>query len=408
MTDEVVGTWLCPGCSPNATFYIKQLVKRRVAPPHVTLSEKMAKGTPSRTQEQEQTSQNKGIVRKGVAVKKPAPSLPTRLSRAVNSHHFEEESAPAAKKRLVVKKGVAVTKPTAESAKPKWVGWVELPSDEEEEYKKNVEAKFWTEDAVKGKRTRSSKTTARENENGTRRLRTRSRPVENISKMVATDSDSWSHVDFSSSDSSSSSDGNYKEQEEQDASIQTKPSRRRAPATEETSNDHEDLEDSEDTMDTPARSEESNFDELYDVSDAEEERDVSPTSDVLPMEVEEDQGQNGSNNISNYSEYPNDNDESAPTKDLSRPSRVRRMVVDSSSSSSSAEPISPAGLSATSPEAPASPLSEDSMDVDEDEGDEKNEDGNDQGWGLGTVLYQRQGDCWGEYPESAVRSTLPL
>ena len=146
VTEAPAGTWLCPSCSPSAAFYIKQLVTKRAASP----------------------------VGPEVEMTDEAASSNTRKQKPV----FD------VKEKDVPKKGVAVKKDGEKKPKPKWIGWVELSSDGEQEFKQKVDAQWDVEDDIVGRRRRSSRAIVKETELNPRALRARSRPEQQVKKRA--------------------------------------------------------------------------------------------------------------------------------------------------------------------------------------------------------------------------------
>ena len=142
VTEVPAGTWYCPDCSPSATFYIKQLVTKRPASPVVPNFE-MADATP-------------------------------------NSKTRKQKSVLEIKEQHVAKKGIAVKKNGEKKPKPKWMGWVELSSDGEQEFKQKVDAQWEVDDDIVGKRRRCSRAMSQETEFSPRALRARLRPEQKI------------------------------------------------------------------------------------------------------------------------------------------------------------------------------------------------------------------------------------
>ena len=157
MTEEPAGTWLCPKCSPNASFYVKQLVKKPAALPPPPKTGKVAASKPPKGKESRSTS----------AKAATAPPAPTKDKVQKQEANTKNEDGKA------VRKGVAIKKPVQKKPKPKFKGWVELPSDEEEELKMKVDAEWAMENVVTGKRRRSSRLAAEENETSSYGLRPR-------------------------------------------------------------------------------------------------------------------------------------------------------------------------------------------------------------------------------------------
>ena len=186
VTEQPAGTWLCPKCSPNASFYVKQLVKRRAASPPRPEPGKVAASEIPKGKESRSTSAQ-------AATPTPAPAKDKVQKVEVGTRNEEGEA---------VKKGVAVKKPVQKKPKQKRQGWVELTSDEEEELKRKIDAEWAVENAVVGKRRRSSKLAAEESETSSYGLRPRVgglRPRVEKKKGVKTDS-AESSVENESSD----------------------------------------------------------------------------------------------------------------------------------------------------------------------------------------------------------------
>ena len=140
---------MCPSCSPSAAFYIKQLVTKRVPSPFVPKIEMTDEAAVLKTRKQKQK-----------------PILET--SKAKN----------------VAKNGVAVKKHIEKKPKSKWIGWVEVSSDGEQEFKQKVDAQWDVEDDIIGKRRRVSNAMIQENELSPRALRARSRPEQQVNKRA--------------------------------------------------------------------------------------------------------------------------------------------------------------------------------------------------------------------------------
>ena len=149
VTEEPAGTWLCPSCSPNAAFYVKQLVSQR---PTVDAA------AASRREEQ--------IV--GPSSTREEPAKPNS-SKAKAKRSKSKTTAPKLAAKGVAIKKPATNKSAAQKLKPKWIGWVEMSSDGEEEFKKKVEDK-WN---AQGTRRRVSRVEPEGVESGSHRLRTR-------------------------------------------------------------------------------------------------------------------------------------------------------------------------------------------------------------------------------------------
>lgn len=390
VTEEPVGTWLCPSCSPNAAFYIKQLVKGQSAPPRVpnpgkvatpisSKSRKATTPTPSKGKGQEPGTSKKGVLKKGVAVKK----------------------------------GPAVKKPAREKPKPKWVGWIELSSSEEEDYKKKVNAKFTMEDSVQGKRTRASEVAAEESETGSHRPRTRSGPEQKINQQADADSD----------DEEETNEEDYVYQEKEEESEEKASGNEGASMNEDASSSEDALMYKEASLDDDALNEE----ESVEVDEPLSQDDEEDSMEIDEESQNEDEG--SANHLSDPPLDISDDNSDASSTDLGEDGSPAPRPVESgvdeadSPSSPAASSSSDAELQPTTPVSPtsdrpleetaaqrdqassASPTSEDSMEVDE-------------GHVAVTVhpaiesnnyaaLYQHKGNYWGEHPESAIRSTLP-
>lgn len=382
VTEEPAGTWLCPSCSPNAAFYIKQLVKGRAASPLLPTSGKAVTPTSSKAKEPVPEVKEKGTVKKGIAVKDPV---------AEEAKGQEAETTNG----KISKKGIATKKAASERAKPRWIGWVEMSSDGEEDYKKKVNAKFLMEDGVKGKRTRGSKASPEEDETGPRRFRTRSRPGRKAKNVVETDSDE--------EEGSERMDSVYQKHEEEECGDETSspedgsmheeaPVNKDAPVKNDASVFQED--DEEDTMEIDQESEKEDQGSADEPSDTDgEDSDVSP-----PARRERESGAPGPvrKGGGNGADGPSQRTATcAPAARSDTPSRF---------------PTS----DRTGGMVAASPTGDDAMDLDEG-GEGHGSHGGRMAVTVSPAVesndyaarYQRQGNCWGEFPESAIRSTLP-
>ena len=211
VTEEPAGTWLCPKCSPNASFYVKQLVKKRAASPPRPKPGKVAASEIPKGKESRSTSAQ-------AATPTPAPAKDKVQKVEVGTRNNDGEA---------VKKGVAVKKPVQKKPKQKRQGWVELPSDEEEELKRKIDAEWAMENAVVGKRRRSSRLAAEESETSSYGLRPRVgglRPRVEKKKSVKTDS-AESSVENESSDEDESvyqeevEEGEDEDEDEEEKSV---------------------------------------------------------------------------------------------------------------------------------------------------------------------------------------------
>lgn len=387
VTEHITGTWLCPSCSPSAAFYIKQLVKQPAASSPVPKVKKTG----------------------GPAALSSVPRLRMTAERA-GSKGKEQWSEPEMKMKKVANKGVAEKKPAAKKPKAKWIGWVEMTSDGEEEFKKTVDAQWSVEDAVLGKRTRASKAMDEGNETSSRTLRRNSRR-----KVIETDSDEDEgkpvYQQDQQEETADSEESVYQEKEKEEVRVQ-----RRASVIEMPSNDSND---SEDIMDIDQGAKDADKDSADEPSDPSpnsgEERQFSPDpvrKDSTPnqdgkrkvseVEVEGledvmDEGLDaGGSDLSGSSEYVDDKKTSASTEILATASGSREVPGSQS--------LPPQSSRVTEPTARL----EDALEFGaESEGQE------DEDIVVTTtpvdfaVLYRRQGNYWGEFPESAIRSTLP-
>ena len=349
---------------------------------------------------------------------------PTRKSRKAarptTSSTTEKDHEPGATKGKVARKGVAVKKSMAEKPKPKprWVGWIELPTDDEEEYKMKVDAK-WMENSVKGKRRGASKAVSEEDGTGSRRLKARSKPGKTVEKGIETDSEDEESL--------------YQEEEEEERiSISEEASvRDEESANEETSDHHEDVEDTMDmdegtgpadkdsssapTDHAPSSGEESHVSQSPVQSNFTSGRDTEDLEGSMDMEADwEERLEANRSDESGISEYVDDDDGSASTETPAHTSNGNgRNAADALSLSPEATPASSRAGSSVVFLDEYVVVSDDSMDVDEED---EVQDDQSEGFVIVTppvesetlvALYQRQGNCWGEFPESAIRSTLP-
>lgn len=428
MTEQPTGTWLCPSCSPSAAFYIKQLVKGRTAPSPAPRSGKAATSSSSKEKEQEQEqkpkSPNENVAKKSIATKKPSPEKATPISSKEKEHGSETKNGK------IAKKGLAIKKPATQKEKPKWKGYVEVSSDGEEEYKKKVEAGWKVEVGILGKRTRGSKAVADEDEPRSRRLRTRLRPAEKR-KVIETDSEEDEETDsekslYQEKEEEMDDEEEEEQEEEEEEEEEAESMHEKASVEEEVSDDDEESEDSmevddradhadEDSADEPSNSPSGSEKDSHYSPDPAQARSTSSredegkASEVVVYDLDDsmddmgiDQNESVEASGSDVSEYF-----SAPSGTHAVSPNGRDTVDVSSPSPEALQPLSPAGSSPASPHDHLS-ISDDNMETDE----------NDEGRVSATVipavessnyaaLYQHQWNYWGEYPESAVRSTLP-
>lgn len=402
MTEIPAGTWLCPSCSPSAAFYIKQLVKGPPAPSPVPKVEKAEKSAGSI-----------GKLRERGSAASSSVSRPRKAAERANPNgrqqQQEQEPVLETENKEVASKGVAVKKPTAKTPKPKWIGWVELTSDGEEDFKKKVDAQWSVEDAVIGKRTRGSKDVDEENETSSRTFRRRSRR-----KTVETDSDESVYQE---------------ENENEEVRVQ-----RRAPAIEIQSDGFNDSEDTMDLDEGVRHANKDSADEPFDPStNSGEERKFSPglirrdsTSDragqkkVIEVETEgledsmdmgfqDEDPEIGRSDPSDGSEYVDDKNSSASTE-IPATAFTSREVADSQGPPpQSSQATDQTGPSISSPILQVSEPAarhEGALDISAENEGLGNQDESITPAVDFATLYKRQGNCWGEFPESAIRSTL--
>lgn len=389
VTGPLAGTWLCPSCSPSAAFYIKQLVQNSAAPSPVLKVEK-----------------TDGPTGREPATSSSGPK-PTKTAERADYKAKGKQPVPKIKEKEMANKGVAVRKPAAKKPKPKWVGWVELTSDGEEDFKKKVDAQWSMEDAVIGKRTRGSKAMDEDNETSSRTLRRRSRLRRNR-QIVRTDSDE------------EQGESSYRQdQQEEEKTV--------------------DSNDSEDTMEMDEGAKYADKDSADGPSDpstiSREERQSSPDpvrrdstsdrdggkkfidvetedlEDSMNMGFQDENPETNGSDPSEGSEHVDDNNSSASTEIRAIASNVREEANATSPPPVSLLANNPAGPSAVSPILQVSEPAtrpEDAIEVDaENEGFEDE---------VSVIIppivdfatvYKRQGNSWGGFPESATRSTLP-
>lgn len=379
VTKIPAGTWLCPSCSPSAAFYIKQLVQTPAAP------------SPSPVPKVEMTGDPAAL--------SAAPRPKTTAERAVTKAK-EQQPETDRKMKEVKNVGVAMKKPAAKKPKGKWIGWIEMTSDDEEEFKKTVDAQWSVEDTVLGKRTRASKAVNEGHETGTRTLRRNS-----WRKIVETTSDEEEGKPVYQDQQEEATDSEGSLYQEEDKEKEEVRFQKRGSVIEIQSDDSND---SEDIMEVTRKVQYADKGKARELSSdsatsGEEERQISPDLVRTDSTV----NQNGKRKVSEVEiEGPEDiMDESldADSSDSSDGSQY----VDDQDSSASTEILATASGSREVRGEPTARL-EDAMELDiEDEGHEG---------GVSLIptpvvdfatLYKRQGNHWGEFPESAIRSTLP-
>lgn len=415
VTGPLAGTWLCPSCSPSAAFYIKQLVQNSAAPSPVLKVEK-----------------TDGPTGREPATSSSAPK-PTKTAERADYKAKGKQPVPKIKEKEMANKGVAVRKPAAKKPKPKWVGWVELTSDGEEDFKKKVDAQWSMEDSVIGKRTRGSKAMDEDNETSSRTLRRQSRLRRNR-QIVRTDSDEEQGESSYRQDQQEAADSQesvHDEKEKQEVRVQRRASIIEIPS--DVSNDSEDImgvnqgpnpvesrksDEHSDPL-SDSREERQDYQGLVQAEFPTGRRDRGNASDFEAEDPEDTMNMGyqdgipivGGSHPSDGSEYGNDDNSSTLTKIRTIATNVRE-VADSTSPPPVSLPANHlAGPSAVSPilqvSGPAT-RPEDALDISEDK-----EDHGEQVSETTTpvvdfaVLYKRQGNRWGEFSESTIRTTLP-
>ena len=415
MTEKPVGTWLCFTCSPNAAFYAKQLATNPSASSLVPTLKKGA--TPSSIKPMAKVP--KAATPGSSKGKEPiARSGPATAPDSMK----EYKQVPVTRRNSTAKKGVAVRRPVPDSPKPKWKGWQSMASDEEEDFKKNVDAQ-WAEDGVDGKRRRSSKAVSEEIESGPRRLRTRSIPDSSVTQKTSSDSSSSSSADSKESIYQDEENENENEEEEEEEPTSEDSSDREM--LPDASEEHKGWGDNMDVDDANDHADKDSSDEPFEgFSNVDGETAVSPSQipPATPMETEFDHNDGVEPSGSDHSDSSRNSSPSPPTT----PPRVfyaRKRGQPVSLSPDSTPRASPAASPAASHISVSSSLDQvsisdgDGMDIDNDDDspDVQILEGSQAPVAVTPAVesddiatrYQRQGNRWGEAPESAVRSTLP-
>ena len=469
VTEAPAGTWLCPSCSPSAAFYIKQLVTKRSASPI--------------TPKIEMTDEAAGL--------------------KTIKQNSKPKSVLEMKEKDVAKKGVAVKKRGKEKTKPKWIGWAELSSDGEQEFKEKVDAQWDVEDHLVRKRRRGSKAMIQETGFSPRVLRARPRPEQQINKRArdkhedesedegedkaaesdvsiyqesertsvhtSTESDEsnessyeekeaisvhtstgseessyqeYEAVSVHMSTGSEESQGSLYQEDPQDAPVrrgaslifissddsedsEEAPVRQRAPVIYISSDDSNDSDDTMDVDQEPTSIETNSPDELSGHPSSGSKRPSDPGQATSASETnnEEITRQPETKDPANSTDIEYEDAMEYQEEERSDPPTGPESIdeTDPSSSGSIHTPTNaPHGRERVDPQGPGpapgttrstgtsgvSPIlileaslpatgHEDAMDVDADDDDD------------GVNPYRRQGNRWGEFPESAIRSTLP-
>lgn len=420
--EEPVGTWLCLTCSPTAAFYAKQLAKKPAASPLVPTLKKGA--TPSSIKP----------LTKVPKVASPSSSNEKKIAPRSGPSNTTAISAKEAKK------GIAIKKHNPVKPKPEWKGWQRMASDEEENFKKEVDAKFKMEDGVSGRLRRASKVVAEEIESGSRRLRTRSNPNAQVTKKVNTDSDEEEEAD--SEESVYNEEENEEEGEDEEAGepvSEDSSDHENVSVNEEASYEHDHFEDHMDLDDgTDHDDKDSLFEGSPDVDEErfeEEEEDHHQDGEGHEMQFDQDDSVEPSNGSPNPSEYEDANDENLSPSPQPPP---RVYYAKKRGIPSSPTPESTPSTSSTSSSAGAHDeiiVIDDSVDhitISDGDGDDTESDGDDvDGDGMEIdddddepevqILGVSQvpasvtpdgedsdiNDPYRVYPESADRSTLP-
>ena len=356
VTEPPVGTWLCPKCSPNAEFYVKQLVKKEAAPQVASKKiEKKADVSGSKKQEQESEVGKKmrEVAKKGTAIKKPAQSKP--------------QPRP----------------------KPRWLGWQELSSDGEKEFKKNVDAKWDVEDVSARKRKRTSKDVFEEDEAGPSRLSSHSR-VRGKRRVIVT-----------SSDEDEEEDDNKKAREEQQPGDADSEGVIYQEMEEEEKEDDitDDADDVDNNDDDNEQEEQENSSKSED--DTMDWETVSPSSgDGSPSKLSPRDSEVGRQIARQLEQLDEDHEDRASEGGVEDPEDSMEMdshhEIHDSDVSDGSQYIDEVEDD-TSTVSQSADEREDSMDVDAQA----------QGQTPVAAQYQPQGNIWGDVPDSAIRSTLP-
>ena len=407
MTEAPVGMWLCPKCCPNVEFYLKQLGKKRAATPAVSRQkvEKRAGASGSKREEKEQESRVEKTKReaamKGPAVKKPVRSKP--------------EPKP----------------------KPRWVGWQEMSTDGEKKFKKSVDAQWEVEDVGDRKRKTVSKIMFEEDEAGPSRLSSRTK-ARGKRRVVVTSSDEEDEeectiqrrpeeTDFEASiyqekeeeeEEEDNTDDNHNDDDDKD-----EDAKKQYDDDDEDEMEEQDLSDpsdlSDDTMDrddvppgskdgSPSKLPTRDFEEKrqlarqlgqfdQDDEDGASKRDLEDLDD--PMETDSHHETRSSDLSDNESQYINEDEVDTPTPPRTplKIPRGGREVPDSVSPSPGPTEAASRAVSLVLEVSHLADERDDGMDV----------DARDEAQTPVAFLYQRQGNCWGDFPKSAIRSTLP-
>ena len=349
MIEEPVGTWLCPSCSPNAVFYVKQLAQKRAVQPLVAKVKKTGESPGSRTKGQGKDEE-----------------IMTRKD-------MKEE---------VGTKGTAVKKPVQEKPKELWKGWIVMSSDTEEEFKKNVDAQWNTDTSIMGKRRTRSKVATQEDESHSRELKTRLRArgkvriVETYSEDEQEQEQDREDVEDEEAESNESVYQDLKEDEGDDENNDIEkaaaPVRRNRPLVKTSSDDSQK---SEDAMDVDGGSHEITEHSSDDLSDPSAESDGERRSSpelIQPHSISDRDDEDLASGL--------EAEELEDSMDM----ELHDENLESSSSSAISFGLQ-VSLSAAG--------REDTVGIDT----------------LAAVagLSQRQSNCWGRFPESKIRSTLP-
>ncbi len=353
MTEEPSGTWLCPSCSPSAAFYVKQLVKKPAPSPIVPEVEQIAGPSGAKA-------------KKGTATKKPAAQKPTP------------------------EKPARTPKP-----KQRWLGWMEMSSDGEEEFKKAVDAQWSVDDSVIGKPRRASKATLDEGS-----PEVASSPRVRGKKLVVEDSEE--------------EEEEHEQEHEEAAEQENDEEADSIKSAYQEGEDEEDIEDSamhiyhEDEEDSNQAAT-SSSDEASPSPDPSIEDDgpLSDQDSSDAMSIDEESSDEDTDHTAQIPNPPSrTDDEDSDDSVVANSADVATRLSDKVNSSN--QPRSRAGSPSALSYHSASSASDDSMEIDADPQHQGNqhpraptpaaEPNN---------LFPRYQRPWVEYPESAIRSTLP-
>ena len=260
VTEEIEGGWLCPTCSPSASYYNKQLI-RALAPSKPASNDAKTPGPAA--------SKGKSHLQ-GNRVSAFAP-------QAKKAAYSARSKGTEAKKGLAAKKAA----PAPAKPKPRWRGWVEMTSDGEEEFKKQVNSQWQVED-VSGRRRGASKASE-----DTRTASSNLRPRLRAGKKIVIESDSDDEESFGDVKTGEVEEEEEEKDESENDEALLAPVRRRASARRVLPNDSDE---SDGSMDVDQSSEDAESDSSDDKSngDSAADHEAEDSEDSMNMEVAED------------------------------------------------------------------------------------------------------------------------